>query len=127
VVDRSAVVVDSRPVIILTMNAARLLRYARRGAGLTQRGLAARAGVPQPAIARIEAGAVSPRMDTLAHLISATGNTLELAPRLGEGVDRTMFAGTLALTPEERIEAAGRAGISLAAFRDEVRNGRTRT
>jgi predicted transcriptional regulator len=108
------------------MNAARVLRYARRRAGLTQRALAARAGVPQPAIARIEVGAVSPRMDTLSHLIAATGSMLELAPRLGEGVDRTMFAATLARTPEERIEAAGRAGRSLAAFQDEVRRGRTR-
>ncbi len=107
------------------MNAARALRYARRHAGLTQRALAARAGVPQPAIARIEAGAVSPRVDTLSHLIAATGSTLELAPRVGAGVDRTMLAATLAMTPEERIEAAGRAGTSLAAFRDEVRRGRT--
>ena len=108
------------------MDAARALRYARRHAGLTQRALAARAGVPQPAIARIEAGAVSPRMVTLSHLIAATGSTLELAPRLGEGVDRSMFAATLARTPEERIEAAGRAGRNLADFRNEVRHGRAR-
>ena len=98
------------------MNAARVLRYARRRAGLTQRELAARAGVPQPAIARIESGAVSPRVDTLAHLIGATGSSLELAPKLGEGVDRTMFAATLALTAEQRIEAAGRAGTNLAGL-----------
>jgi predicted transcriptional regulator len=109
-----------------SMNAARALRYARRRAGLTQRDLAVRAGVPQPGIARIESGVVSPRMDTLAHLMAAAGSTLELAPRIGEGVDRTMFAATLAQTPEQRIEAAGRAGTTLAAFRDEVRRGRTR-
>ena len=82
--------------------------------------------MPQPAIARIEAGAVSPRVDTLSHLIAATGSALELAARLGEGVDRTMIRAALARTPEERIEAAGRAGTRLAAFQDEVRDGRTR-
>ena len=35
------------------MDAARVLRYARRRAGLTQRQLAARARVAQPMIARI--------------------------------------------------------------------------
>jgi hypothetical protein len=52
--------------------------------------------VPQPAIARIESGAVSPRLSTIRPLLAAAGFTLELAPRLGDGVDRTMIRGSLA-------------------------------
>ena len=52
------------------MNSARILRHARRHAGLTQRALAQLAGIPQPAIARIERGAVSPRVSTLAELLA---------------------------------------------------------
>jgi predicted transcriptional regulator len=104
-------------------NAARLLRYARRRAGLSQRALADRAGVPQPAIARIELGAVSPRLDTLAALLAAAGATLQLGPLAGTGVDRSLIRASLARTPEERIRAAGRAAGKLGAFRAEVARG----
>jgi len=50
------------------MDAARTLRDARRRAHLTQRALASRSGIPQPAIARIERGTVVPRVDTLDRL-----------------------------------------------------------
>ncbi len=83
------------------------------------------AGVPQPSIARIERGAVVPRVDTLAHLLETAGSSLELAPRLGDGIDRTLIRAALALTPEERIEAAGRAGSNLGTFLGEVRRGRS--
>src|SRR5262245_13413544 len=75
---------DSTFVIIGCVNAANLLRYARRRAGMTQRELGRRAGVPQPAIARIESGSVSPRLATLDRLLSATGHGIELGPRAGE-------------------------------------------
>ena len=101
-----------------------MLRYARRRAGLTQRALAERAAVYQPAIARIESGAVSPQLDTLTQLLHAAGATLEIAPLAGAGVDRTLIRAALALTPEERIRAAGRAGRNLTAFREEVARGR---
>ena len=107
---------DNVSVIILVMKAARLLRYARRRAGLTQRELASATGVPQPAIARIERGAISPRLDTLERLLAGAGGALELSPRLGEGVDRTLIRALLDRTPEERVTAAGRAGSNLAAF-----------
>ena len=98
-----------------------ILRYARRRAGLTQRQLAARADVPQPAIARIESGAVSPRLATLLPLIEATGFALEVAPRIGEGVDRTLIRASLARSPQERIRSAGIAARNLAAFKDAAR------
>ena len=88
------------------MNAGRLLRVARRRAGLTQRELAAAAGVPQATVGRIEAGNVSPRIATLTALLRATGHELEITPRLGQGVDRSLIRERLRLTPEERIRLA---------------------
>jgi predicted transcriptional regulator len=102
----------------------RILRYARRRAGLTQRQLAENAHVPQPAIARIERGGVSPRLSTLLPLIEATGFSLELAPRIGDGVDRTLIRGSLDRSPEDRIQAATAAARNLGAFIEGVRAGR---
>ena len=101
-----------------------MLRYARRRAGLSQRELAARAGVPQPAVARIESGRVAVRVDTLERLLAAVSMTLGLEPSIGEGVDRSLIRASLAQSPEDRIVAAGRAGNNLAAFLVEARRGR---
>jgi predicted transcriptional regulator len=103
------------------MDAGSALRYARRRAGLTQRGLAAAAGVPQPAIARIESGTVSPRLNTLDHLLAAAGYSLELAPRIGQGVDRSLLRAALARTPEQRIRGASIAAANLRAYEEAVR------
>ncbi len=97
------------------------MRQARRHAGLTQRALAQKAGVPQPQIARIERGSVSPRLSTMERLLTETGSTLELAPRIGVGVDRGLIRAALARTPEERVVAAGAAGRNLAGFLREAR------
>ena len=88
------------------MDAARVLRHARRRAGLTQRGLAERAGVPQSQIAKIESGAVVPRVDTLDRLLEACGEGLESRPRPGSGVDRTLIRELLRLEPSDRIRRA---------------------
>lgn len=101
-----------------------ILRYARRRAGLTQRELATLARVPQPAIARIERGAVSPRLSTLLPLIEATGFALEITPKVGDGVDRTLIRSSLERSPEERIRAAGVAATNIAAFVDAARASR---
>jgi transcriptional regulator with XRE-family HTH domain len=108
------------------VNAAHMLSYARRHAGMTQRELASRAGVPQPAVARIERGRVAVGMDTLERLLVVTGMTLELTPRSGAGVDRSLIRASLGLTPEERILAAARAGTNLAAFVAEAARGSQR-
>jgi transcriptional regulator with XRE-family HTH domain len=86
------------------MDAARVLRQARRRAGLTQRELAAQAGVAQSVVGRIESGAVIPRVDTLDRLLAAAGQGLEPVARPGRGVDRTVF--TLDLKPTARADAA---------------------
>jgi predicted transcriptional regulator len=88
------------------VNAGTALRDARRRKALSQRALAARSGVAQPAIARIEAGAVQPRVDTLDALLRACGETLTTERRLGDGVDRTVIRPLLDLTPSERLRLA---------------------
>lgn len=88
------------------MEAATALRSARREAGLSQRALARRARVPQPAIARIEQGRVTPRVDTLNHLLAACGRELTLTSRRGEGVDRTVIRELLKLSPRARLDLA---------------------
>ena len=91
---------------------------------MTQRELAAVSGVPQPAIARIERGIVTPGLDTLERLLAGAGVTLEVVRRPGIGVDRSLIQMSLARTPEERVLAAGQAGRSLGAWTAEARAGR---
>jgi transcriptional regulator with XRE-family HTH domain len=86
--------------------AGRMTRYSRRRAGLTQRQLSARAGIPQETIARIEAGRSDPRVQTLDRLLEACGMGLEVMPRLGIGIDRTQFQRLLDMTPSQRLELA---------------------
>lgn len=82
---------------------ARLLLTARRKAGLSQRELAKRSGVPQPTIAAIEAGRQDPRVETLRKVLRSCGHELEVAPVLGEGVDRTLIHSLLRYTPRDRV------------------------
>lgn len=57
--------------------ASRLIEM-RNAAGLSQRELAARVGLPQPAIARIETAAVVPRWDTVAKIVAGLGGSIEI-------------------------------------------------
>jgi uncharacterized protein len=61
--------------------AGRLLREARRRAGLSQTDLAARAGVTQSVISAYESGHRQPAIPTLTALIEATGHELVLSLR----------------------------------------------
>jgi transcriptional regulator with XRE-family HTH domain len=103
------------------MLAARMLRTARRRAGLTQRDLADASGIPQSSIARIERGTTVPRLDTFQRLLQATGRQLSSEPRLGSGVDRSTIRAMLRMTPEERVHAAAVAGRNLIALRSQAR------
>ena len=86
--------------------AGRMLREARRRAKLTQRELAARSGIPQETIARIERGRADPRVNTLDRLLAACEFGLESMPRLGIGIDRTQIQALLRLSPSERLAVA---------------------
>lgn len=86
--------------------ASRMLRHSRKRAGLTQRQLAAKVGIPQETIARIESGRVDPRVGTLDRLLEGCGFGLEHLPRLGIGIDRTVINALLDLSPSERLALA---------------------
>jgi uncharacterized protein len=58
------------------VDAASLLRTARRRAGLTQRALAEAAGTSQAAVAAIETGRKQPTVATLDRLLLAAGTEL---------------------------------------------------
>jgi len=73
---------------------------------MSQRELAAAAAVPQATVGRIEAGLVSPRIDTLTRLLRVTGHELSVESRLGDGIDRTLIRDRLSMTPEQRIRLA---------------------
>ena len=88
------------------ISAGTALRRARRAQGWSQRQLAVRARVAQPAIARIESGAVIPGIDTLEHLLGACGYGLESVRRPGGGIDRSTMRQLLTLTPKQRLELA---------------------
>lgn len=93
-----------------------IVRYARLRAGMTQRDLGIAAGVAQPAIARIEAGRVRPRLDTVDQLLRACGMGLGVEPRLGQGVDRSAIRELLRLTPRQRLELAAAEVTNLGAL-----------
>jgi len=86
--------------------AGRMLREARARAHLTQRQLAAKSGIPQETIARIERGRADPRVNTLDRLLEACAFGLEAMPRLGIGIDRTQIQALLRLSPSERLAVA---------------------
>jgi transcriptional regulator with XRE-family HTH domain len=59
----------------------RTLRTARDDAGLSQRELSARIGVPQSHISKIENGGTDLRLSSLVQLARALGHELVLVPR----------------------------------------------
>lgn len=102
------------------VNARRLLRFARRSAGLTQRQLALEAGLPQSTVARIEAGRLQPRWETMTRLLGAAGHWLEVTTA-GEGIDRSQIRVLLKLTPRQRLETATRDARGLTEFLSAAR------
>ncbi len=94
---------------------------ARRRAGLTQRDLGERTGVPQSTIARIESGFVDPRASTILKLLAACGEELEVLPKLGTGIDRTLIRPLLDLTPQQRLDRAAAEANNLSDFLSRVR------
>jgi transcriptional regulator with XRE-family HTH domain len=99
------------------MDGATVLRQSRRRAKLSQRELAARAGVPQSTIARIEAGLSDPHLRLFDRLLRACGQELEAFPRLGVGIDRSQLRANLQLTPAARLAKLSRTARNLGSWR----------
>jgi transcriptional regulator with XRE-family HTH domain len=102
------------------MSAGRILRAARRQAGLSQRELSRRSRVPQPTISRIERGMISPTVATLERVLRKCGVDLETVPRVGE-VDRTLIRERLRLTPGQRATQSVLAWEGMRPFREVAR------
>ena len=89
--------------------AARTLRWARKRAGMTQHDLARAVGMPQPSIARIERGTVTPLITTLLTLLEATGYQLGVEP-IGPPVEMDAIRRRRAMkVPARTWDAIGRA------------------
>jgi transcriptional regulator with XRE-family HTH domain len=99
-----------------------MLRYARQRAGLTQRQLAERAGVPQATVGRIEGGLVAPRTDTMERLLRAAGLELTVGSRPGIGIDRSQIRELLRLTPRQRLDLAAGDAAGLARLQENGRH-----
>jgi transcriptional regulator with XRE-family HTH domain len=83
----------------------RLIRDARRSAGLTQGDLARRLGTAQSAVSGWERGHDIPRVTTLARILKACGYEADLEFRHRSDVDRSQIIRGVRLTPTERAEA----------------------
>jgi transcriptional regulator with XRE-family HTH domain len=102
------------------MVSASLLIQARRSAGLSQRALAARAGVVQQEIARYERGRVTPSLERLRALIAACGLELTFALTRADDSYDAQIAASLALTPALRLEHALRDAQPMRAARAQA-------
>ncbi|MGE5281190.1 MAG: helix-turn-helix domain-containing protein [Chloroflexota bacterium] len=82
-----------------------LVKEARARHGVSQTRLAMRAGTTQSAISRIERDRVSPSVETLRELLYLLGEDLTIgAEERDSGIDRTLNAERLRLSPTERLE-----------------------
>jgi hypothetical protein len=102
------------------MSISRVVREARRRAGLSQGQLAERAGVAKSTVGRIESGARVPSTEMVERLVRAAG--LEVSVSLSEpdpGTD-TMFERTLRRSPAERLADATRVARFVLRGRREV-------
>jgi transcriptional regulator with XRE-family HTH domain len=91
------------------LNAAELLREARKRAGLTQRELAERSGKAQSAIARIESEKSVPTTAALNHLLNAAGFEIQAELTIRPVENSHMLddvSRILRLTPEQRLQEA---------------------
>jgi transcriptional regulator with XRE-family HTH domain len=82
-----------------------LIRDARRAAGLTQAELAARLGVSQSAVAKLEREGSNPTVETLDRTLRAAGFRLQLIAPAWGGVDTSLIRQALERTPAQRIQS----------------------
>jgi transcriptional regulator with XRE-family HTH domain len=80
------------------------IRRARTQAGMTQAELAARAGLTQSAVARLERPGSNPTLATLARVIAGTGHRLVLSAHpASASFDEGQLRERLAMTPAQRL------------------------
>jgi transcriptional regulator with XRE-family HTH domain len=83
-----------------------LLAEARRSRGLTQAELARRLGTTQSAVAQLERTGTNPTIATLDRALRAAGHRLALSAAPDRtGIDETLLARNLRMTPAQRLIA----------------------
>lgn len=87
------------------MKGGQYVREARRRAGLTQRQLAGRAGLTQPAIVRIERGEVAASFERIAELVRACGFDLDVRVVPLDEDAATLPEQSERRSPDERLDA----------------------
>ena len=87
------------------MTAGKIIREARKVAGLSQHELAERAGVPRQSIVRWERGNVEPGFDTVRKLLRSCGYDLSLIRYEPDATVDDRLSRKRDLTPQERILA----------------------
>lgn len=99
-----------------------LILKARTDAAMTQGELAARAGMTQPAIARLERAGANPTLATLANVIAATGHRLVIAAEPHRAsFDEGQLLERLAMTPAERLASFTASSRNLGRLVDRAR------
>jgi transcriptional regulator with XRE-family HTH domain len=94
-----------------------LIRKTRSDAALTQAELAARAGMTQSALARLERGGSNPTIATLDNVIAAAGHRLILtAEPHRPSFDDGQLLERLAMTPAERLATFTASSQNLGAL-----------
>jgi|1186.fasta_scaffold163221_1 transcriptional regulator with XRE-family HTH domain len=105
----------------MTPDAGALIRNARERHGISQQTLARRAATTQKQISRIERGEVSPSVATLARLLAAMGERLELAAVPGPRDNRSdaeLRAEYEQLSAAERLSQAVTLSRTLTGLAD---------
>lgn len=93
---------------------------------MTQKQLSMRASTTQSAISRIERDRVSPSVETLRELLYLLGEDLTLgAEERDFGIDRTLNAERLKLSPSERVEYGLAMAEQMIAISPNVRTDPT--
>jgi transcriptional regulator with XRE-family HTH domain len=99
-----------------------LIRAVRNEAGMTQADLAARAGMSQSAVARLERRGANPTIATLDNVIRATGHRLILAAEpVGASYDEAQLRERLAMTPAQRLATFSASSRNLGELRRRAR------
>jgi transcriptional regulator with XRE-family HTH domain len=85
------------------VSAGRVIREARKVAGLSQHQLAERVGVPRQSIVRWERGNVEPGFDTVRRLLRCCGYDVSVVRYEPDAAVDVRLGGKRSLTPHERV------------------------
>ncbi len=99
--------------------AAHLIRTTRTRSRLTQAELGRRLGISQAAVAQLEQPGANPTVARLDEVLRAAGRRLALSDApVSDGIDETLLARNLRLTPAERLAAFETAHRELDELRE---------